>query len=419
VTDQEKVTSWRRWRLLVKMVLIAGVPVVALGLVLGNQLRSSVTERAVADGLRTAELVSRLGIQPMLSPADVDTGMDPARYQRLDRSIRDSGLLGNEVARIKIWNTRGQVVFSDDRKLVGQTFEVSDELADALGGRIASELSHLGSAEQASERSYGKVIEVYVPLRFAADRPPGGAFELYLPYRPIETKIDSELRQMNLILAGGLAVLAVVLGMVALTTERLRRQSEISAHQATHDVLTGLPNRVVFYDRLHQAILAAQRSGKAVCTMGVDLDKFKAINDTLGHQAGDAVLAEIAARLRQHIRGGDTVARLGGDEFSLLLPATAADEAVAMAHRILAGLAEPFVIQGETLRLGASIGISQYPHHAADADALIARADFAMYLAKRSGGGVSVHDGEATPAATPAGTTDRYPTAKHRALQPH
>jgi diguanylate cyclase (GGDEF)-like protein len=413
------VKSWRRWRLLAKMVLIAGLPVVALGLVLGYQLRSSITERAVADGLRTAELVSRLGIQPLLEPADVDTSMDPARYQRLDHSIRDSGLLGHEVARIKIWNTKGQIIYSDDNTLVGHTFDISDELASALGGRIASEVSELDSAEEASERSYGRVVEVYVPLRFAPDRPPSGAFELYLPYHPIEIKIDSELRQMNLILASGLAALAVVLGFVALTTERLRRQSEINAHQATHDALTGLPNRVVFYDRLHQAILAAQRSAEPVCTMGLDLDKFKAINDSLGHQVGDAVLAELAARLRQHIRGGDTAARLGGDEFSLLLPATGADEAVAIAERILAGLAEPFVIQGETLRLGASIGISQYPDHATDTDALIARADFAMYLAKRSGGGVSVYNGETTAAATPTVTTDVYPSAKHRALQSH
>jgi diguanylate cyclase (GGDEF)-like protein len=388
-----------------------------LGLLLEYQLRSSVTERAVADGLRTAELVSRLGIQPMLTPVDVDSSMDPTRYQRLDRSIRDSGLLGNEVARIKIWNAEGQIVYSDDRTLVGRTFDISAELGEALAGEIASELSDLSSAEQASERSYGKVVEVYVPLRFASDRPPSGAFELYLPYRPIEAKIDRELQQMNLILAGGLAALAVVLSIVALTTERLHRQSEINAHQATHDALTGLPNRAVFYDRLHQAILASRRSARPVCTMGVDLDKFKAINDTLGHQVGDAVLAEIAVRLRQHIRSGDTVARLGGDEFSLLLPATAVDEAVAIADRILARLAEPFVIQGETLRLGASIGISQYPDHAADADALIARADVAMYLAKRSGGGVSVYDGEAIPAATPGVVTDSYPAAKHRALQ--
>ncbi|WP_175543635.1 GGDEF domain-containing protein [Micromonospora pattaloongensis] len=371
------------------------LPVFGLGIVLGQQLRDIVRDGAVDDGRRIGELVTRLGLQPHLEPADFARGLDPGRYARLDRSVRDSGFLGGEVARVKVWNADGVVVYSDDPALVGRRFDRSPGLARALAGHTHSELlSRLEEAEQASERDYGAVVEVYVPVRFAGDAAPRGAFELYLPYAPIERKVNAEVRRLYVFLAGGLILLAGLLAGVAVMTERLRRQAAANRHLALHDALTGLPNRTMLYDRLDQALLAGNRSGAPVALIAVDLDGFKEVNDTLGHQAGDRVLMELADRLRGQARAADTVARLGGDEFAVLLPASDIAGAREVAERMQRRLTEPLLVAGERVRLRASMGIAVHPLHATQPDSLLGRADLAMYAAKYAALGVVVwhHD---------------------------
>ena len=154
---------------------------------------------------------------------------------------------------------------------------------------------------------------------------------------------------------------------------------------ATTDSLTSLPNRALFSDRLNQAIAQAKRErSKNIVLMLMDLDHFKEINDTLGHPAGDEVLRQVAKRLVGILRESDTLARLGGDEFAILLPDVLDAEIAAekIAKNILSGFAKPFWYQGNELYLGASIGISIFPDHGLDADALMSRADVAMYGAK-------------------------------------
>ncbi|MEV1289620.1 GGDEF domain-containing protein [Micromonospora sp. NPDC049679] len=374
-----------------RLLLIAVLPVSGLGAVLGHQLRDIVREGAIDDGKRVGELVSRLGLQPQLKPADFAHGLDPTRYARLDGAIRASGVLGREVARIKIWNADGMVVYSDHGSLANRRFPKSPGLTRALAGEMNSEvLSSLDETEQASERDYGEVVEVYIPMRFAGDAVPRGAFELYLPYAPIEEKVNEEIRRLNVFLGAGLILLAALLAGVAVMTERLRRQAAINRHLALHDALTGLPNRTVLYDRLNQALLAGDRRGSPVALIAVDLDGFKEVNDTLGHQAGDQVLVELAERLRGHARGADTVARLGGDEFALLLPESDIAGAREVAERIQHRLEEPLVVAGERVRIRASMGIAVYPLHAMQPHTLLGRADLAMYAAKHAALGVVV-----------------------------
>jgi diguanylate cyclase (GGDEF)-like protein len=154
---------------------------------------------------------------------------------------------------------------------------------------------------------------------------------------------------------------------------------------AYYDALTGLPNRTLLYDRLNQSVAAAHRDNDQFALMFLDLDRFKYINDTMGHQAGDEMLKVIAARLVGAVREGDTVSRLGGDEFILLLRETGAEGALFVAEKLLGSVAQSFEISGTTVSTEASIGISLYPHDGADVETLIKHADVAMYHAKEAG----------------------------------
>jgi diguanylate cyclase (GGDEF)-like protein/PAS domain S-box-containing protein len=192
-------------------------------------------------------------------------------------------------------------------------------------------------------------------------------------------------------------------------SERKRTQHALE-YQALHDPLTGLPNRTLLFDRLEQAIRAADRDRSAVGLLLIDLDRFKEINDTFGHHLGDALLHELGPRLNELLRKVDTVsrlvreedgdvavARLGGDEFAVLLPHTSRLGAIVAAERILKTFGQPFSIQGQSLEVGASIGIALYPEHGPDAETLLQHADVAMYDAKRGRSGYSVYESGKDP----------------------
>jgi diguanylate cyclase (GGDEF)-like protein/PAS domain S-box-containing protein len=168
-------------------------------------------------------------------------------------------------------------------------------------------------------------------------------------------------------------------------TER-KRAEEQARHQAEHDALTDLPNRVLFLDRLHQALATARRQQRPFALMFLDLDRFKAINDNWGHQAGDAVLKEVAARLVRCVRGVDTVSRLGGDEFVVLLPDIGgADQAAHVAAAVMHAVAQPVPAANQELTLSVSIGIALCPSDGDDTETLLRHADVAMYHAKQHG----------------------------------
>lgn len=182
------------------------------------------------------------------------------------------------------------------------------------------------------------------------------------------------------------------LAIVRDITDRDRQQKELE-HQAVHDALTELPNRALLMNRLQHAIDIAQRDGKPLALLLLDLDRFKEVNDTLGHQVGDVLLREVARRLPSKIRKTDTVARIGGDEFAVLLPAvTDLDRAWRVSSRILDVFEEPFTYDGLALDIGVSIGIAIFPEHAQQEDALLKCADVAMYAAKQGHTSVALYD---------------------------
>ncbi|MEJ2406760.1 MAG: EAL domain-containing protein [Candidatus Thiodiazotropha sp.] len=168
--------------------------------------------------------------------------------------------------------------------------------------------------------------------------------------------------------------------------EQLRLKESRLEHIAHHDPLTGLPNRLLFVDRLEQAIIKAKRAQNLIALLFIDLDRFKEINDSFGHPTGDELLIKVASQLKKEIREGDTIARLGGDEFTVILddlehPGIAGK----IAEKLLESLVEPFTIQEQNFFLSASIGISIYPQDGEDANTLIRNSDSAMYQAKEQG----------------------------------
>jgi diguanylate cyclase (GGDEF)-like protein len=169
-------------------------------------------------------------------------------------------------------------------------------------------------------------------------------------------------------------------------TERVRLEEELT-RQAFHDGLSGLPNRALFRDRLDQALARSMRTRDAFAVLLIDLDNFKQINDSLGHDAGDRLLEEISKRFSAVMRPSDTLARLGGDEFGILLDAANEATAIALAERLLSQLVDPVGIAGRELVTGGSIGLVLHPGGSGDSEELMRHADLAMYAAKEAGGG--------------------------------
>ena len=174
-------------------------------------------------------------------------------------------------------------------------------------------------------------------------------------------------------------------GIATDITLQKQRESRLE-HIAHYDALTGIPNRVLLADRMKQALIQTQRDKKLLGVCYLDLDGFKPVNDTLGHQAGDLVLIEIAHRIGQTIRAGDTVARLGGDEFAILLTDLSYEEECAVTiARILVAISRPILINKRSFMLSASIGVTLFPLDSSEPDTLLRHADHAMYAAKQSG----------------------------------
>jgi diguanylate cyclase (GGDEF)-like protein/hemerythrin-like metal-binding protein/PAS domain S-box-containing protein len=230
-------------------------------------------------------------------------------------------------------------------------------VAEAIEAALAAALQPVGPGEPG-----------YATLSFDAQRADGSIFEAEL-----------------LVTGGPLGSEPAVVALVTDVTERRRTEKQLS-YMAFLDALTGLPNRALFLDRLRETLTAARGDGRTFAVMMCDLDGFKKVNDTLGHEAGDALLHAVARHLEGAVRQSDTVARQGGDEFAVILSRVARrGDASIVAERMIRALDEPIEIGGKPCKVGISIGVATYPENGDDMDTLVARADAAMYESKRAG----------------------------------
>jgi len=301
----------------------------------------------------------------------------------MDRRIAESVKLENEAANVTLdslgeavlrTNIHGDVVFLNRmaEKMTGWSREeargrsATDVLRtiDGVGGAAAP-----NAVESAMKEGKTKGIEANCSICILVRR---DGFEC-----EIENTV-TPVRDQDGVVTGAVAAFHDV-------TAARARSLEMS-HQAQHDSLTDLPNRILFNDRLTQAISLVERQGKQLALMFVDLDHFKKINDSLGHGVGDRLLTSVANRLVSCVRRTDTVSRLGGDEFVILLSQVEREEDAAYtARKILRALALPHVIEGKSLDVSVSVGVSTYPTDGPDAESLMNKADTAMYEAKQHG----------------------------------
>ena len=380
-----------------RVALLSLLPTVILGVALARVLQHQIVDRTLADATQSAELVAHVGIQPRLSQANLQHGLSASAIRGLDRQLQTDSVM-RQLVQVKIWNSRYEVVYSNDHSLIGRALPPSDALRHALAGNRAAAgvVTPSAHGEDASEVGQGQLVEVYVPLRFARSGSPVGAFEVYLRYKPIAAAIASDDRTIALVVFAGLALLwALLFRIVVGASKRLRAQSEENYRLSRYDKLTGLPNRTLFIEKASRALDARASDDASAAVLLIALDRFKEINDTLGHPTGDRVLRDVADRLRSELGPETLVARVGGDEYAVLhTQASDASAAAAMASAIHATLEAPITLDGVALNVEASIGIAVAEERRRDLNTLLRRADVALARAKSHRSGVELYSSE-------------------------
>ena len=371
-----------RLSLLAKFASVSLLAIVALGLVVGRSFQTTIQQQGRDQALDAATVIARSAIAPHIPSSDVHNEFSDELVRATDEKLDDK-VDDQEIQNITLWNKDMDVIYSTDHRIIGHRAIRTSEIHEGLLGHVTTTISTLGSSKNEEGE---RLIRVYVPF---GDSGSDAVLEVDFVYQPVASAIAGDQRTLFIVLFGGLALIyAIMFFTVARASRTLRKQAKETKHQALHDALTGLHNRSYFRERVEQAVAHGKAGGERTCLMLIDLDRFKEVNDTLGHHNGDQLLRQIGNRLKNELRESDTVARLGGDEFAVLLrDVVDTTQIVRTAERILTCLKQPLFFMGLTLDVGASIGISLFPDHARDVDSLLQRADVAMYVAKETHSG--------------------------------
>ena len=343
-------------------------------------VRQSNTEEAERHARERAALVGQLALPAGLDGGRLGRPFRGARKTRLDSFFAAERRRGTVLA--------AAVYRLDGRRLYAFGATPRREQRQVLEAALREgTMSRTRPADETIE----KRLAVYTS--FTPTGSPAGVLVLEQAYAPIATAARDAFLPIAAVLVAMMVLLfALYLPVLRRITAHVREQMLTIQHQAFHDDLTDLPNRALFHDRIEQALLQAARTKRRFVVMIMDLDRFKEINDTLGHHAGDVLLREVAARLREALRDSDTVARLGGDEFGVLsLDSIDLGIAMAVAERIRAAVEQPLKLDGLQVDVECSIGIALYPVHGESVGDLLKHADFAMYNAKQRGTSFEVY----------------------------
>jgi diguanylate cyclase (GGDEF)-like protein len=361
---------------------------------------------------------------PMVSTTMHSSAHD-LRSEAQQRNLQEKAVTlmqDSEIVKLKVYNPQGLTVFSTDPQQTGEDKAGNPGFMSARGGQVATELTHRNQFDAfEGVKSEIDVISSYVPIITQGQTV--GVIEVY---QDVTRFVNLVSRAKRVIWAMAFCVLAVLYLLQLLVVQRAQRilrqqgdelaasnreldlrvqtrtaelQAEVSErrnaeerldHLAHHDPLTGLPNRLMFAEQLKKSIALASRQTRQLAVLFIDLDRFKEVNDTLGHAVGDELLVAVTRRLVTHVRTGDTLARLGGDEFICILEDVDDARGVnVVADKLIDLLSQPFDIVEHELYVAASIGICLYPADGEDADTLVRNADTAMYQAKAHGRGRS------------------------------
>jgi diguanylate cyclase (GGDEF)-like protein len=376
------------------MLRVLGTSVVAI--VLAGAGVVMYTGRYAIDGAEAnasahTSFIARTIARQNLWLADFQRPVSASRRAALDRLFEHQVLIDGAL-RVKLYSPTGIVTYSNAHDLIGTRANEATVQNVFRTHETATDVTHL--RDEGGTGPNTQALETYAPMVMKGKRV--GVLEIYQDYGPVAAAAWSTFWPVAAV--SGVVLLILYISLFPLlrrVTRRLRRQVEEIEHQAMHDSLTGLPNRVLFRDRVEQALHGAKRQTGEVAVMFLDLDRFKEVNDTLGHESGDVLLREVGQRLAHSLRAGDTVARLGGDEFAVLATGLEdADDALLVARKLRQAVEWPFTLRGLTLEVEASIGIALFPEHGTDVDTLLRHADVAMYQCKEAHSGVGIYSPE-------------------------
>jgi len=359
----------KRPSLLVTFGVMSLIPILVLGFVLTRALEDVTRRRNVERVVEDTRFITNISIAAILSQGKASAGgLSPAETIAMNDLFSRGG---SDVLALRVFGPLGISLYST----TGTRSAPSDLTRAALAGREGYVVEKLGGVT---------ALTVAVPFSLAPGLPPG-AVEMSLKYDVITATSAKDARKLQLILAGGLLLLYLVLiPVVAQASRRLRRQSEENAYLARHDRLTGLGNRLLFENVLERSLTGAGGHG-VTALMLLDVDHLKETNDTFGHPAGDVLLKAVAERVESAARQGDTVARIGGDELGILLARTrGASDLAEIAERVLASVSRPLDLgSGRTIVPSVSLGVAWAPTHGTTPAELLRSADTALYRAKR------------------------------------
>ena len=299
-----------------------------------------------------------------------------------------------DIHRSDRWRMDSTIMKEDIVPIIDEISSILSGLEQSIDSSISEDVKHLG--ELTRQQIYlfmwaGMAFLVFILLNYW--------FTSRLILRPIATVVSALKSQA----AGkALAVLPLVRSYETSAlfdafremSNRVQLRQEALEFQALHDSLTTLPNRILLQDRMAHQIDYSRRYERNVSLLIIDLDRFKEINDTLGHHVGDQLLIKIGQRLQAQLRANDTVARLGGDEFAVILPETNCEQAKQMCNKLISAISEVFDVDELKLYVNMSIGIACYPEHGSDVSTLVRHADVAMYVAKQNNLGCDIYDAE-------------------------
>ena len=321
---------------------------------------------------------------------------DPT-LQQLNADVK-AKMRGLRVVKVKIYSLDGLTVYSTDERQIGEDKSANQGFRDAAAGKVNSQITYREQFD-AFEGSINNrnLIASYVPIVSASGGSPEGVFEIYTDVTELLDRQSHDQWEVSATVLVTLVLLYLFLFLAVRKASNIIEQQELERaaqeqdvrHQAYHDALTGLPNRAYFTERMAETILSAARRQASCALMFIDLDRFKIVNDSLGHQSGDELLQVVSRRIHGCLRGSDTLFRMGGDEFTIILPdVESPEDAAGVAQRVLDSVAQPISINEHELTVGATIGVAIYPDDGDNAQTLLKSADAAMYSAKESGRGM-------------------------------
>ncbi|MGY4645381.1 putative bifunctional diguanylate cyclase/phosphodiesterase [Cellulomonas sp. URHB0016] len=443
----------RRWSLTRYFAVVSVVAMAALGCALVWVTSNVMRGQALRDGTASAETLMAYTVGSLPSDAFADGLVSPEEQARVDGAANG---FGDRLVEVRLWSATGTLMYSSTTG-ARPGFPDNDRFAHVQRSGVADaqvlvDLRDHEAPGDGGSAMQRQVLDVYVPVRASdtagprhteggaapadaaapadgapadgapADEAPAGeaspattgdggtpegadatgrdevvgAAEILLDHTASEAALSDAVRTVGLVVGGGLVALWLLLFRTVFTTSRRLQSTALeNARLALLDSLTGLPNRRLLAERMLRTVTAAHEDGSRVGLVLLDIDRFKDINDSLGHDRGDELLEQVAERLRGALRDEDVVARLGGDEFAILLPdVRSIANAERLARRVRALFVPPFTLGELSLHVETSVGVACLPDHAHDPSSLMRTADVAMYAAKHHRTGVSVYSAD-------------------------